>query len=361
VIFLLFLWAVYLFFSNTTSSTVTTLAGSGQTGLKDGAETEASFNAPSGVAVDLSGEIYIADFGNGKLRKIDNAGMVITCDAIGSEPVPVNGFINMDVPLASDRNRSIQTLSLPDKPYGLALSPKGYLVTSLMSSNSVAVITPHGDTSLHFNFSGTIAMGEGEMPRLSQYQPAGVAVDKSGQLYIADPFNNVVHVWNAAHQMTVLAGSLGVTGATNGPDSFARFNQPQGVAVDADGNVYVADSGNQLIREITPVGSVTTLAGSGSRGNSDGFGADASFDDPVGIALDGKGNIYVADKGNNKIRKITPSGEVTTLAGDGSPGARNGKGAAASFNKPLGVAVDSAGNVYVADTHNNLIRKITQF
>jgi streptogramin lyase len=355
-----FFWGVYSLLSNRTCQ-VSNLAGSGQAGSNDGVAAVASFNDPSGIAVDGSGDVYIADSGNEKIRKIDSAGLVTTCEPSGPERIPVNGFINMDNPLPRDRNKVEVGPELKGKPYGIVVTPKGYLVVSMLLANQLAVITPHGDSSVHFTWSGTIAMGEGEMPRLDHFQPSGVAVDRSGNLYIADSLNDVIHVWDPARQMSILAGSLGVTGVTNGPVSYARFNHPQGVAVDRSGNVYIADSGNNLIREITHDGAVTTLAGSGSSGSSDGFGADSSFDDPGGIVVDSKGNIYVADKGNNKIRKITPDGQVTTLAGSGSPGSENGKGPSATFNGPSDVAVDGEGNVLVADSNNNLIRKITQF
>lgn len=158
--------------------------------------------------------------------------------------------------------------------------------------------------------------------------------------------------------VTTLAGSAGVTGATNGIGTVALFNGPFGVAADAFGNVYVADSGNNLIRKITSEGLVTTLAGSGSWGFNNGIGPAASFFQPVGIAIDSSDNIYVSDA-SNTIRKITPDGLVTTFVGSGSSGSTNGIGTAASFNEPEGIAIDSLGNLYVADAGNNLIRKIT--
>jgi len=136
------------------------------------------------------------------------------------------------------------------------------------------------------------------------------------------------------------------------------FRYPWGVAVDGNGNVYVADYYNHLIRKITSVGVVTTLAGSGSQGSADGTGTAASFYNPSGVAVDGSGNVYVADRSNHLIRKITSAGVVTTLAGSGSQGSANGTGTAASFRLPSGVAVDGSGNVYVADKSNHLIKKI---
>jgi sugar lactone lactonase YvrE len=168
--------------------------------------------------------------------------------------------------------------------------------------------------------------------------------------------------------VTTLAGS-GHDGSANGTGSAASFYGPYGIAMDSSGNIYVADTWNQLIRKITSGGVVTTLAGGGAGfdsngfaipGNANGTGTAASFSFPEGVAVDSLGNVYVADSGNDLIRKITSGGVVTTLAGGGSGTATNGSGTAASFSEPTGVAVDSSGNVYVADSHNNLIRKITQ-
>jgi hypothetical protein len=147
-------------------------------------------------------------------------------------------------------------------------------------------------------------------------------------------------------------------GSSDGPGTAASFYNPWGVAVDGSGNVYVADRNNHLIRKITSAGVVTTLAGSGSSGSADGTGTAATFHYPHDVAVDGSGNVYVADQNNHLIRKITSAGVVTTLAGTGSIGSANGTGTAASFYYPYGVGVDGSGNVYVADYNNHLIRKI---
>jgi hypothetical protein len=158
--------------------------------------------------------------------------------------------------------------------------------------------------------------------------------------------------------VSTLAGS-GIQGAADGASTVASFNQPSGVAVDNTGNVYVADTGNNKIRVITPSGVVSTLAGSGVQGSAEGNGAGAAFFFPSGVAVDAAGSVYVADSRNNKIRKVTSAGVVSTLAGSGAPGSLDGAGTTAAFSSPLGVVVGASGVVYVADTDNNKIRKIT--
>jgi len=191
--------------------------------------------------------------------------------------------------------------------------------------------------------------------------PYGVAVDGDGNVYVADTSNHTIRKITAAGVVTTLAGTAGSSGSADGTGAAARFWGPRGPAVDGGGNVYVADYGNYTIRKITAAGVVTTLAGTaGSFGSADGTGADARFFYPYGVAVDGDGNVYVADRANHTIRKITPAGVVTTLAGAaGSSGSADGTGAVARFNYPDGVAVDGGGNVYVADTSNHTIRKIT--
>ncbi len=189
-----------------------------------------------------------------------------------------------------------------------------------------------------------------------------MAVDGAGNVFVADTWNHTIRKITPTGVVTTLAGTAGSSGSADGTGATARFNEPFGVAVDGAGNVFVADTWNHTIRKITPTGVVTTLAGTAGfvEGSADGTGAAARFNEPYGVAVDGAGNVFVADTDNNTIRKITPSGVVTTLAGTaGSSGSTDGTGAAARFYWPEGVAVDGAGNVFVADAVNYTIRKIT--
>jgi prepilin-type N-terminal cleavage/methylation domain-containing protein len=264
----------------------TTLAGSGTAGFVDGTGTSAQFNNPNGITVDSSGIIYIADFSNHRIRKITAGGTVSTLAGSGG-----TGFADGT------------------------------------------------GTSAVFNY------------------PHGVAVDTSGNVYVADQSNQRIRKITAGGVVTTLAGSGG-QGFADGTGTSAAFNYPAGITVDASGNVYVADTNNYRIRKITSSGVVTTLAGSGVSGFADGTGIAAQFFNPTGVAVDSSGNVYVADAQNNRIRKITSSGVVTTLAGSGAAGFADGTGTAAQFNSPGGVAVDALGTVYVADLSNQRIRKI---
>jgi sugar lactone lactonase YvrE len=323
-------------------SVVGTLAGNGKQGYANGTSAEAQFNTPRGVAVDGKGNVYVADTNNHRIRKITPAGMVTTL-AGNSE----QGY--------ADGTGTEAQFSLPA---GVAVDGKGNVYVADIRNHRIRKITPAGIvTTLAGNGEQGYADGTGTEAQF--YAPNGVAVDRKGNVYVADTGNNRIRTITPTGVVNTLAGS-GEEGYADGTGTEAQFSLPAGVMVDGKGNVYVADIRNHRIRKITPAGVVTTLAGSGEEGYADGTGTEAQFYAPNGVAVDGKGNVYVADPGNHRIRKISPAGMVTTLAGNGEQEYADGTGTEAQFYAPQRVAVDRKGSVYVADTNNHRIRTITR-
>lgn len=242
-------------------------------------------------------------------------------------------------------------------PSDIVIDASGNFYVADSGNNMIRKITPDGVVS---QFVGNIPGGsaDGTGSGASFHYPYSLAIDAAGNLYLSDQGNQKIRKITPAGVVTTLAGT-GQVGSNNGPGDQATFYGPTGITVDATGNVYVSDQGNNLIRKITPAGVVSTLAGSGTSGSADGTGSAASFYAPAGLAIDATGNIYVADLFNNKIRKITSAGVVTTLAGSGTAGKVNATGAAASFYAPAGITVATNGIVYVAESGNNLIRAIS--
>jgi len=247
-------------------------------------------------------------------------------------------------------------------PYSLAVDPSGNLFVTNSNSHTIRKITPAGLVSTFAGTAGTYGSTDSSGGTPQFRQPLGVGTDTSGNVYVADSDNNTVRKITPAGYVTTLAGTAGVTGHADGTGPAASFNGIYSVAADAAGNLYVTDSNNFSIRKCTPAGVVSTLAGDYSTsGSDDGNGNAATFSMPAGAAADGQGNVYVSDIGNHNIRKITPAGVVTTLAGDyNNTGNADGTGTAATFFYPTGIAVDAWGTIYVADRNNALIRKITQ-
>ena len=244
-----------------------------------------------------------------------------------------------------------------DSPHGVAIDAFGNIYVADNGNHSIRKITPAGEVSTLAG-NGTMGFVDGAVNTARFSFPRGVAVDASNNIYVADYFNHCIRKITPAGVVTTLAGN-GTAGFVDGTGIAAQFNRPNSVVVDALGNVYVADQLNNSIRKITPAGVVTTLAGNGTAGFADGAGNAAQFYYPSGVEVDAFGNIYVADTGNYRIRKISPTGKVSTLAGSGIVGFADGLSNVAQFDDPSGVTVDAHGNLYVADRGNHRIRKIT--
>jgi hypothetical protein len=207
--------------------------------------------------------------------------------------------------------------------------------------------------------AGTSGSADGSGGNARFNFPSGVSVDSAGNLYVADTNNFTIRKITPTGMVSTVAGLAGSSGISDGAGSAARLSSPEGVTVDGSGNLYVADTDNHTIRKITPAGVVTTLAGlAGTSGGGDGGGSVARFQYPSDLAMDSAGNLYVADTDNHTIRKITPAGLVGTVAGlAGTSGSTDGVGSAARLFYPTGAAIDGSGNVYVADASNHTIRK----
>lgn len=319
------------------------LAGAQSVGFVGGTGNAASFNYPIALAADASGNVYVADEMNNAIRKISPRGVVTTLAGSGTAAY------------ADGAGKS----AMFNDPHAVAVDSSGNVFVADTYNNRIRKITPEGVVSTVAGSSAGDADGTGTAARFGY--PRGIALDPSGNLIIADSYNNKIRKITPAGVVSTLAGgSANAYGNTDGAGAAARFSFPTSVAVDAAGYIYVADLYNNLIRKVTPQGVVSTLAGGTSPGYADGPGSAASFSSPYGVGVDAAGIVYVGDSTNNRVRQITPDGMVSTLAGDGTVGWKDGPADAAEFDGPRGVAVDPAGTIYVADTGYSRIRKITR-
>jgi uncharacterized protein (TIGR03437 family) len=291
----------------------------------DGLATKAGLMTPVAIGLDSSGNLYIVDQSDSRIRMVDSKGNITT--------VAGNGTADF----AGDGGKA--TAAQLNTPSGVAADTSGnmYIADSAnyrirkVSSGNISTVAGDG----HLSFSGENILATNAQLN----SPHGVAVDSAGNLYLSDTSNNVVRRVGTDGKISTLAGPS------------AQMNSPHGLAVDAASNVYVADTGNARVLKITPSGGVTTAAAADT----------AQLVSPTGVAVDKAGNLYIADMGNNRVRKVSAAGTVTTVAGTGVQGfAGDGQPAtSAQLNGPRGVAVDSAGNVYIADTGNNAVRMVS--
>jgi uncharacterized repeat protein (TIGR03803 family) len=335
-----------------TSGMITTVAGDGTNGYSGdgGAATNADLSNPYGVAVDACGNLFIADTYNFRIREVGMNGVITTVAGDGT-----NGY--------SGDGGAATNAGLSD-PYGVAVDAFGNLFIADTYNFRIrevgmggVITTVAGDGTNGYSGDGGAATNAG----LSK--PCGVAVDGWGNLFIADTYNFRVREVGTNGIITTVAGS-GTNGyfGDDGPATNANLDYPRSVAVDAFGNLFIADSGNNCIREVDTNGFITTLAGNGMSGyfGDGGPASDAELNNPTAVSVDAAGNVFVTDSGNNRIREVDTNGIITTVAGNGMSGYSGDGGPAsnAELNGPASVVVDAAGNVFVTDSGNNRIREI---
>jgi sugar lactone lactonase YvrE len=321
----------------TPTYTFSTLAGGGSGPFSaphylDGTGATAAFNGPGGIGLDAAGNIYVADGGNWRIRKVTPVGVVTTFAGIG--PMQEMADVKLDAAgnvYATDGVRNV-----------------------IWKFSSAGVASA---------FVGTVdvtggADGAGAAAQFNS--PGGMAIDANGTIYVADSGNNTIRKVTAGGVVTTIAGTAGVKGSSDGTGAAASFYEPSGLALDSAGNIYVADTGNNTIRKVTAGGVVTTFAGTARDMEicQDGTGAGASFGAPAFLAFDTNGNLLVTDSDGELVRRITPDAVVTTCAGEpGMTDGDQGAGPKAGFSSPCGIAIDQNGNIYVANGSGNTISK----
>jgi sugar lactone lactonase YvrE len=342
--------------------TITTIAGdgfkddtgSGRFAGDDGQATSASFNGSRGIAVDGSGNLYVADYRNHRIRKVSPTGIITTVAGA------LAGFSGDGGPATS------AALLFP---LHVCLDGSGNLYIADSGNNRIRMVDASGMITTVAGNGTEISAGDGgQATAASLHSPNSVFVDGSGNLYITE-FSFRVRKVDANGTITTVAGDgfkndngSGRFTGDGGQATAASLYYPGGVFMDGSGNLYISDSGNHRIRKVDASGMITTVAGNGTAAFAgDGGSATAAGLAPVGIFIDESGNLYIADRGNNRIRKVDASGMITTVAGNGTQGfsGDGGPATAASFNSPVSVFIDGAGNLYISDGGNYRIRKVT--
>ncbi|TAE31874.1 MAG: hypothetical protein EAZ92_02200, partial [Candidatus Kapaibacterium sp.] len=331
----------------TVAPQVSTLAGNGSALYLDAAGQGAQFNNPYGIAVNSTGDMFIAEGlaggANNRIRKISPTGVVTTfagAGAFGS----ANG-----TGVAAQFNA----------PRGVAVDASNNVYVADYSNHVIRAITPGGVVTT-FAGSGVAGWNDATGTSAQFANPFGIAIS-GGFMYVAEAGGHRIRkISMPGGVVTTLAGSnVGASGFGNATGLAATFNFPVGVAVDGSGNVFVTDQNNNCIRKITPLGVVTTFAGTGAAGYVDGAGASAQFSAPRGMVIDATGNLYVSDAGNRRIRVVSPLGNVSTYAGSGALGALDGTPLAAQFSLLEGLTFNASGTLFLADAGNHNVRKIT--
>lgn len=326
---------------------VSTLAGAaGQHGSIDGTGGGARFESPLFISHRASGDFLVADPANHEIRTVTAGGVVASFAGHPAQPGSEDGVGS------AARFRT---------PWDVAVGPDGMAYVADTNNQVIRKIAPDGTTTVLAGAVGVPGTTDGTGSGARFWSPIALTVDTAGNAYVLDFGGQILRKITPAGVVTTLAGSPGTAGSADGTGSAARFNLPSGLAVDGGGTLYVADTGNHTIRKVSPAGVVTTLAGqAGQVGTADGTGSAARFNNPRGVVVDATGKVFVLDTGNHTIRAITTGGGVSTLAGSpGQDGWVEGSGSAARFKDPQRGVLDGAGNLYVTDVSNHAIRKVT--
>ena len=337
---------------------ITTFAGTGEEGYggDDGPATEAELDWPTGVAVDGAGNVYIADRNNERVRRVDPAGIITTFAG--------NGEWGYD----SDEDGGPATSALLNRPTGVAVDTEGNLYVADRNNHRIRKVDAEGVITTIAGMADEGFSGDGGPAASAQLnKPSGIAIDEDGYVFIADRDNNRIRQIDPDGMISTFIGAKDGSGESG---TEGRLAAPRGVAVDAEGNVYISDKFNNRVRKIDADGIITTFAGSGEKGpfeDEDAIGdggpaIDARLRGPTGLAFDAEGNLYITDPGNHRIRKVDAQGMITTIAGSGerSFSGDEGPAAEAQFSLPVGFEIDVDGNIYIADYAypRNRIRKI---
>lgn len=383
--------------------TIEPFAGAPRTLGDNGPATAALLWSPQGVSVDSAGNLYIADTGNGRVRKVTPSGVITTIagttpgysgdngpalSAQLSFPAKAVAAPNGDVYIIDTANYRIRRVAANGAistiagtgqpgfgaegdlassaqlnfPRDLVVEPNGSILVLDTNNNRLRRFTPGGRMTTVAG-SGVLGFyGDSQPATVAQFaSPWGLAVDRAGNIYIADTMNDRIRKITPDGTVTTIAGQTGSGfSGDNGPAGFARLSKPTGLAVDAAGNLYIADTGNHRVRRISPQGVITTYAGTGTAGFSGDAGpaAQAQLNMPESLAIDAAGNLYIADTGNHRVRQVSPQGIITTVAGSDPGAGDNGPAASALLFQPSGAVFDASGNLYVADTLNHRVRRI---